>query len=85
MEAMIISFRRARHHTYDNQMILSIEGVDTREKATKLIGKTVVWNSPAEKEISGKVSGAHGNNGCVRTLFESGMPGQSLGSKVKLS
>ena len=85
MDATITNFRRARHHTYPNQMIITVKGVDTREAAAKLVGKTVTWSSPAKKEIKGKITSAHGNKGSLRVLFESGMPGQSLASKVVIS
>ncbi|MFH2028499.1 MAG: 50S ribosomal protein L35ae [Nanoarchaeota archaeon] len=84
MEGIINSFRRGRHTQTTNQMIIVIKGVDNKDKADKLIGKTVSWKSPAGKELKGKVSSAHGNKGAVRALFETGMPGQSLGTKVSI-
>ena len=65
-----------------NHMILKIEGYATRKKAESLVGKVVVWKSPAGKEIKGNVVIAHGNSGAVRAIFERGMPGQALGSEV---
>ena len=65
-------------------MIVYLSGTDKREKAAELIGKEVVWKSPAGKEIKGKVASAHGNKGAVRVIFETGMPGQSLGNKVEI-
>ena len=84
MEGIIASFRRGRHTQTDNQMLINVKEVDNLEKASKLVGKTVVWKSPAGKEIKGKIRSAHGSNGVLRALFERGMPGQSLGSKVKI-
>ena len=82
MEATIVNFRMARHHHSSNQMVLEVKGVNDKEKAKSLVGKAVVWKSPANKEIKGKISNVHGNKGCVRAVFESGMPGQAVGSKV---
>ncbi len=82
MEATIANFRRSRHSQKTNHMILYIDTIDTKEKAQSLIGKSVVWKSPAGKEINGKIVNTHGNKGAVRTIFEKGMPGQSVGSKV---
>jgi len=79
-----MNFRSARHHQYDNHMIILAEGVDSREKAAKLIGRHVVWSSSSKKEINGKVASAHGNKGALRVIFEKGMPGQSLSSKVEI-
>ena len=85
MKAVISNFRMSRHRQYDNQMIVLVEGVSSIEDATKLVGKTVVWTSSAKKEISGEVRSSHGNSGAVRVLFESGMPGQAVGSSVSLN
>ena len=65
-------------------MILQADSVTDKEKAASLVGKAVVWKSPAGKEIKGKVSSTHGGKGSVRATFETGMPGQSLGSTVEI-
>ena len=71
-------FRQGRHHVNPKQMILHIG-----EKAAEVIGKEVVWKSPAGKEIKGKISALHGRKGNVRAIFaEKGLPGQALGQKV---
>lgn len=84
MKAVIVNFRVAKHTQKDNQMVVQIEGSDSKDKASKLVGKVVVWTSPAGKAIKGKISSAHGNKGAVRVLFEKGMPGQAIGSQVKI-
>jgi len=83
MEGVIVNFRMGRHHQTDNQMIITAKDV-SKEKAKDLVGKTVVWTSPAGKEIKGKVSALHGRKGAVRAIFEKGMPGQAVGSKVRI-
>ncbi len=82
MEGVIKNFRRGRKTQTTNQMIVVIKGVDKKEKAAELVGKSVVWKSPAGKEIKGEVRSAHGNSGAIRILFEKGMPGQAIGNKV---
>ena len=58
---------------------------DKPEDAESVIGKTVTWTSPAGKEIKGKISALHGRKGAVRAIFsDSGLPGQSLGQKIKI-
>ena len=83
MQATITNYRRSRKTTYNNQMIIKAKGIDTREKAEKLIGKKVVYNT-GKKEIKGKISAAHGNQGALRAIFETGMPGQAIGKKIKV-
>lgn len=84
MKGVISNFRRGRHRQSSNQMVVLFTGVDTKEKAQKLVGKTVVWKSPAGKELKGEVRSSHGSKGAVRVLFEKGMPGQSVSEKVEL-
>ena len=55
------------------------------QEANKLIGRTVVWSSSSGKEIKGKISRAHGNNGAVRAHFKKkGVPGQALGQRIMI-
>lgn len=82
MEAVIVNFKRGRHRQTTNQMILKIEGSDTKEKAAKFVGKKVTFSSPAGKKIEGEIRAPHGNKGALRALFEKGLPGQSIGKKV---
>ncbi len=84
MEATIVNFRQGRHHVTPNQMILAVSGVESKDDAEKLVGKKVVWETPAKKQITGKITAAHGNKGAVRALFEKGMPGQAFGTKVSI-
>jgi large subunit ribosomal protein L35Ae len=84
MKGTIVNFRLSRHVQKGNHMIIEIEDVESREKAEPLVGKEVVWKSPAGKEIKGKVASAHGNSGKIRVIFETGMPGQSLATKVEI-
>ena len=84
MQGTIVNFRRGRKTQKTNHIIVHLNDVDDREKASKLIGKSVVWKSPKGKEIKGKVASAHGNKGALRVIFEKGMPGQSLGNKVEI-
>ena len=86
MEGVIVSFRRGRRTQNTSQMIIQVSGTDTKEKAEKLVGKTITWQAPGKnkKVLKGKISAPHGSKGVVRAIFETGMPGQSLGKKVKV-
>ena len=84
MEGVLVNYRMAKHHQTPNQMVLKVKGVATKEKALQLVGKTVRWETPTKKTISGKVTSIHGNSGAVRVHFEKGMPGQAVGTKVKV-
>jgi len=84
MEGVIKNFRRSRTRQKTNHMIVYIKDVSNREKASKLVGKDAVWKSPKGKEINGKVASPHGNKGAVRIIFEKGLPGQSLSTKIEI-
>lgn len=64
-------------------MIIVVDGIATKEEAAKLVGKEVIYKD-IKKEMKGKVASAHGNSGAIRAIFETGMPGQSLGKKVEI-
>jgi len=84
MEAKIVQFRRGRKTIIEKHFLIEVKGVSNREKAEKLVGKEVEWSSPAGKKIVGKISGAHGNKGVVRAIFEKGLPGQAVTTKVEI-
>ena len=85
MEGTIKNFKRGRTTQTTNQMIVVVKGIEKRDKAAELVGKKVVWKSPAGKEINGEVRSAHGNSGALRVLFATGMPGQAIGDKVQIA
>ena len=84
--AIIAAFRGSRRRRVGNQMVLNIPAINKNDAAKSLIGKKVVWTSPSKDKntITGRVSAVHGNKGCVRAIFEKGMPGQSLGTEVNI-
>ena len=79
-----MNFRGSRHTQYDNQMVIAVNTIADRKKAATLVGKKITWTNEKGNAISGKIASAHGNSGKVRAIFEKGMPGQSIGKKVKL-
>ena len=85
MKGTIVNFRRGKSTQTNNHMIILVPGVNSKEKAQNLVGKSVIWKSPAGKELKGEVRAAHGTKGAVRARFEKGMPGQSLGTSVSLN
>jgi large subunit ribosomal protein L35Ae len=80
----VIQFRRGRKTIHERHFLIEIDGVSSKEKAEKFVGKEVAWKSPAGKIIKGKISAPHGNKGVVRAIFEKGLPGQALTTKVEV-
>lgn len=86
MKGKVIQFRRGRHVIHERHFLIEIPGVTDRESASKLVGKEVTWTSPGKnkKIIKGKISAPHGNKGVVRAIFERGLPGQAITTKVEI-
>ena len=80
----VVQFRRGRKTIHERHFLIEVEGSSNRTEAEKFIGKQVTWISPAGKIIKGKVSSAHGNKGIVRAIFEKGLPGQAITTKVEI-
>lgn len=87
MKAIIVNYRGGRHVQKQNQAVITVDGVASKEDAEKLVGKEVsfICEGKDKKVIAGKVSSAHGNSGAVRVLFEKGIPGQAIGKEVTLA
>lgn len=80
----VIQFRRGRHNIHERHFLIEIDGVGAKESASKYIGKSVIWTSTAGKKINGKIADVHGNKGVLRAIFERGLPGQAIGTKVEV-
>ena len=86
MKGKVLQFRRGRKTYKPRHFLIEVNGVSKRADAEKLVGKEVIWTSDGKekKEIKGKISGAHGNKGVVRAIFERGLPGQALTTEVDI-
>ena len=88
MDGTIVSFRRNRHSQSCSHIIIQPNGIESKDKAAEIVGKETMWQNPIGKnkvQIKGKVASTHGNKGCVRAIFERGLPGQALNRKVRIS
>ncbi|MFX1237023.1 MAG: 50S ribosomal protein L35ae [Promethearchaeota archaeon] len=84
-EGVISNYRRGRHTVHQKQCVVVFPDVKTRKEANKLSGRTVVWTTSSGRDLRGVITRAHGNNGAVRVLFKkAGVPGQALGTKIKI-
>ena len=84
MKGTILSYRRGKHTQNVNQMLIEVEGVDSKEKAEKMVGKKLLWKSSGNKEIKGEVIGIHGGKGVLKAKFETNLPGQAITTKVEV-
>jgi large subunit ribosomal protein L35Ae len=83
MEGTIVNYRRNSTGQTQNHLVVIVEGISDKGKASQLVGKKVVFNT-GKKDMIGKINAVHGNKGALRAVFETGIPGQALGKKVKI-
>ncbi len=84
MEGVIVNYRGSHKTQHPNQMIIKVDGIDSKEKAKELVKKEVIWETPAKKQMKGTILKEHGNKGALRVKFNPGLPGQAIGSKVEI-
>ena len=85
MVGTIANYKQGRHTLHPKHCIIVFPNITTRKEANKLIGRTVVWVSSTGKELKGIITRAHGNSGATRAHFKkAGVPGQALGTKIKI-
>ncbi len=81
-EGLIINYRIGGKTQYPKQCLIKVLGAEPSE-AKRMIGLKVCWpvNDP---KICGKIVAVHGRKGVLRVKFNRGVPGQALGSRVKI-
>jgi len=84
VKGKVVQFRMGRHTVHEKHFLIEAEDVDSRVNASKMIGKEVIWKSPAGKIIKGKISPPHGKKGVLRVIFEKGLPGQAVTTEVEI-
>ena len=82
-EGIIVSYRRGPKTQKPKEYILRFPSIEPVSSVARLIGRKVVCPIGKHKAI-GKIVAVHGKNGLVRARFRKGIPGQALGSPVKI-
>jgi len=77
------SYRRGPKTQRSRELILLIPGVKTGRDASKFIGRSVECRLPG-RILTGRILRTHGRSGGVLARFNSGVPGQIIGSKVTI-
>ena len=84
MDGIVKSYRRGIRTQHPNQVIIVLKDVDSKAKASTLVGKKVSWKTPGGKLMAGKILATHGDKGTVRARFEKALPGEAIGGKVQV-
>ena len=80
---VVESYRRGPGTQRSRECIVRFRGVESWRDAARLVGKKVEWRR-GDLVIRGKVVSVHGRSGAVRVRFRRGLPGQALGTEVRL-
>ena len=85
-KGFISSYRRSKKIIHPRFVILEFPGIESREKAGRLLLNHVVeWETPSGKRIRGTITRLHGGNGAVCAHFKNGgLPGQAFGTFMKI-
>ena len=84
MKGTIANYRKGRHTQQNNQFIVKVKGIDSKDKAKDFIGKKVTWTSTGGKTIVGTLTHTHGIKGALRARFDKGLPGQAISTNVEI-
>jgi len=79
---VIVGYRRGTNTQYEKQMLIRVDGINSRNKASKLIGWKVAYRDKNGRVFRGKIVRVHGNNGIVIAVFNPPLPGQAIGNNV---
>ena len=83
-KAVFTGYRGGLHTQRNKHVLLTIEHIDTRDKAAQYIGRNVIWRSPKGNTLIGRITGVHGRKGVVRARFKKGLPGQAVGVELDI-
>jgi len=81
-EGVILSYRLGLRAQYPKECLIRVLGAEPAA-AGSMVGWRVAWPAD-EPEIQGRIVGLHGRKGTLRARFRRGLPGQALGSRVKV-
>ncbi|HIQ11077.1 MAG TPA: 50S ribosomal protein L35ae [Pyrodictium sp.] len=79
---VIVGYRRGTNTQYEKQMLIRVDGISSRNEASKLIGWKVAYRSRKGRVFRGKIVRVHGDKGIVIAVFNPPLPGQAIGDNV---
>jgi large subunit ribosomal protein L35Ae len=81
-EGLILNYRIGGKTQHPRQCLMKVLGAGPSD-ARRMIGLKVCWPFDDPK-ICGKIVDVHGRKGVLRVRFNRGVPGQALGTRVKI-
>jgi len=79
---VISNYKIGLHKQKADRCLIKVKSLE-KAAVRRLIGYKVLWpkNNP---KITGKIIKTHGSTGTLLVKFEKGIPGQALGSEVRI-
>jgi len=78
----ITNYRIGIRTQQSKECLIEFKSMDSSATG-QLVGQKVVWTN-GKKNFIGKIMGLHGRNGMVRVRFSKPVPGQAIGTIVKM-
>jgi len=83
VKAQFVGYRRGlKSKQRNNQILLHIDNVSSRDEAAQYIGKSIMWMSPAKQQYRGRIIGFHGRHGTVKVLMKKVPPSMAIGASI---
>jgi large subunit ribosomal protein L35Ae len=79
----IMNYRIGIRTQMSKWCLIQINGENSVSKAGQLVGRKMILKF-GKNSFVGKIMGLHGKKGVVKVKFQRGVPGDAIGSRVKL-
>lgn len=79
----VVSYRKGPRTQSPKECLIRFSGVKSAGEAVHLVGRKIAWPA-GERKCIGKAVSVHGKNGLVRVRFRKGLPGDALGTQVRI-
>ena len=80
---VIQNYRKGPKSQRNQECLIKVLGVKQHD-SSRFVGWKVGWPLE-ESRLTGVISRTHGKTGSLRAKFKKGLPGQALGTKVKIA
>ncbi|MBS7606675.1 MAG: 50S ribosomal protein L35ae [Candidatus Bathyarchaeia archaeon] len=84
VRGIVVNYRLGPRSQRPRECLIQFPNIKSRSDASQLIGRRIAWSDGKNNTIIGVIVAPHGNKGLVRARFRRGLPGQALGSTVKI-
>ena len=83
-KGVFVSYRCGKRTQRNKQILIRIEGVNSRSEAARFIGRKSAWERKTGKKDTWQSRGHTCEKGFIRVSLKKGLPGQVLGSQITI-